>query len=179
DRAKRITTNLLTFARRREPRMELADVTEAVETPLELVERDLQKSNIDLVRRFSQVPPIVCDGGQLSQVCLNLVTNARDAMLPDGGTLTVELKQDGDDIVVAFRDTGTGIPHHILDKLFQPFVTTKGPLGGGEMAGSGLGLSVSYGIVRNHGGTIEVETEQGKGSTFTVRLPVKDTGRSR
>jgi signal transduction histidine kinase/CheY-like chemotaxis protein len=179
ERAKRITTNLLTFARRREPMMELADVTEAVETPLELVERDLQKSNIDLVRRFSQVPPIVCDGAQLSQVCLNLVTNARDAMLPDGGTLTVELKQDGDDIIVAFRDTGTGIPHHILDKLFQPFVTTKGPLGGGEMAGSGLGLSVSYGIVRNHGGTIEVETEQGKGSTFTVRLPVKDTGRSR
>jgi signal transduction histidine kinase/CheY-like chemotaxis protein len=179
ERAKRITTNLLTFARRREPMMELADVTEAVETPLELVERDLQKSNIDVVRRFSQVPPIVCDGAQLSQVCLNLVTNARDAMLPDGGTLTVELKQDGDDIIVAFRDTGTGIPHHILDKLFQPFVTTKGPLGGGEMAGSGLGLSVSYGIVRNHGGTIEVETEQGKGSTFTVRLPVKDTGRSR
>ena len=159
--------------------MELADVTEAVETPLELVERDLQKSNIDLVRRFSQVPPIVCDSGQLSQVCLNLVTNARDAMLPDGGTLTVELKQDGDDIIVAFCDTGTGIPHHILDNLFQPFVTTKGPLGGGEMAGSGLGLSVSYGIVRNHGGTIEVETEQGKGTTFTVRLPVKDTGRSR
>jgi signal transduction histidine kinase/CheY-like chemotaxis protein len=179
DRAKRITANLLTFARRREPMMELADVTEAVETPLELVERDLQKSNIVLVRKFSQVPPIVCDSGQLSQVCLNLVTNARDAMLPDGGTLTVGIKQDGDDVLVSFTDTGTGVPDHILDKLFQPFVTTKGPLGGGEMAGSGLGLSVSYGIVKNHGGTIEVETELGKGTTFTVRLPVKNTGSSR
>ncbi len=178
DRAKRITSNLLTFARRREPMMELADVTEAVETPLELVERDLQKSNIVLVRKFSPVPPIVCDSGQLSQVCLNLVTNARDAMLPDGGTLTVELKQDGHDILVSFADTGSGIPDHILDKLFQPFVTTKGPLGGGEMAGSGLGLSVSYGIVKGHGGTIEVETELGKGTTFTVRLPVKNTGPS-
>jgi signal transduction histidine kinase len=175
DRAKRVTSNLLTFARRREPMMELADVTEAVQTPLELVERDLQKSNIVLVRKFSPVPPIVCDSGQLSQVCLNLVTNARDAMLPDGGTLTVELKQEGDDVLVSFTDTGSGIPDHILDKLFQPFVTTKGPLGGGEMAGSGLGLSVSYGIVKNHGGTIEVETELGKGTTFTVRLPIKNT----
>ena len=94
-------------------------------------------------------------------------------MLPDGGTLTLELSRDGDDVLLSFSDTGSGIPDHILDKLFEPFVTTKGPLGGGEQAGTGLGLSVSYGIVKNHGGTIEVETEEGKGSTFTVRLPIK------
>ncbi len=173
DRAKRITANLLTFARRREPRMEIADVTEAVETPLQLMERDLQKSNIKLVREFSDVPAIVCDAGQISQVCLNLLTNARDAMLSDGGTVTVKVKQDGDDIVIAFSDTGGGVPDHIMDKLFEPFVTTKGPLGGGDVSGTGLGLSVSYGIVKNHGGTIEVETEEGKGSTFTVRLPIR------
>jgi signal transduction histidine kinase len=153
--------------------MELADVTEAVESPLRLMERDLQKSNIDLVRRFSEVPPIVCDTGQMSQVCLNLLTNARDALLPDGGTVTVEIREDGDDVIIAFTDTGTGVPDRVLDKLFQPFVTTKGPLGGGEMAGSGLGLSVSYGIVKNHGGAIEVDTEHGHGSTFTIRLPVE------
>ena len=173
DRAKKITSNLLTFARRREPRMELADVTGAVEAPLALVERDLEKSNILVVRRYSEVPPIVCDSAQISQVCLNLLTNARDAMLPDGGTVTVEVRSDGTDVLISFSDTGTGIPDEILDKLFQPFVTTKGPLGGGEMSGSGLGLSVSYGIVKNHGGTIEVETELGKGSTFTVRLPIE------
>ena len=173
DRAKKVTQNLLTFARRREPRMELADVTEAVESPLRLMERDLQKSNIDLVRRFSEVPLIVCDTGQMSQVCLNLLTNARDALLPDGGTVTVEIREDGDDVIIAFTDTGTGVPDRVLDKLFQPFVTTKGPLGGGEMAGSGLGLSVSYGIVKNHGGAIEVDTEHGHGSTFTIRLPVE------
>jgi signal transduction histidine kinase/FixJ family two-component response regulator len=172
DRAKRITANLLTFARRREPRMEIADVTEAVENPLQLMERDLQKSNIKLVREISDVPAIVCDAGQISQVCLNLLTNARDAMLPDGGTVTVKVKQDGDDIVIAFSDTGGGVPDHIMDKLFEPFVTTKGPLGGGDVSGTGLGLSVSYGVVKNHGGTIEVETEEGKGSTFTVRLPI-------
>jgi signal transduction histidine kinase len=99
-------------------------------------------------------------------------------MLPDGGTVTVEIRKDGSDVLIAFTDTGTGIPDDILDKLFQPFVTTKGPLGGGEMAGSGLGLSVSYGIVKNHGGTIEVETELGKGSTFTVRLPTEGAGPS-
>ena len=173
DRAKKVTQNLLTFARRREPRMEMADVTEAVESPLRLMERDLEKSNIEVVRRFSEVPPVVCDTGQISQVCLNLLTNARDALLPDGGTVTVEIREDGDDVMIAFADTGTGIPDRVLDNLFQPFVTTKGPLGGGEMAGSGLGLSVSYGIIKNHGGTIEVETEREHGSTFTIRLPIE------
>jgi signal transduction histidine kinase len=155
--------------------MEMSDVTEAMENPLRLLERDLEKSNIELVRKYSKIPPIVCDAGQLSQVCLNLLTNARDAMLLDGGTLTVELRADGDNVLLAVSDTGSGIPDHILDKLFEPFVTTKGSLGGGEMAGTGLGLSVSYGIVKNHGGTIEVETEEGEGSTFTVRLPIKAT----
>jgi len=176
DRAKKITQNLLTLARRREPRMEMAQVEEALENPLQLIERDLQESNIEVVRRFSQVLPVVCDSGQIAQVCLNLLTNARDAMLPDGGTLTVEIRQDEEDVLISFSDTGTGIPDNILDKLFQPFVTTKGPLGGGEMAGSGLGLSVSYGIIRNHGGTIEVETEMNKGSTFTIRLPISAAG---
>jgi signal transduction histidine kinase/FixJ family two-component response regulator len=173
DRAKGITSNLLTFARRREPRMEMTDVTEAVENPVRLVERDLEKSNIELVREYSKIPHIVCDAGQLSQVCLNLLTNARDAMLPDGGTLTVGLRRDGDHVLLAVTDTGSGIPDRIMDKLFEPFVTTKGSLGGGEMAGTGLGLSVSYGIVKNHGGTIEVETAEGGGTTFTVRLPIK------
>ncbi|TKJ30998.1 MAG: hypothetical protein CEE40_02790 [Chloroflexi bacterium B3_Chlor] len=173
DRAKRITANLLTFARRRESKMEVADMNQALENALQLVERDLQKSNIEVIRKFSAIPPVVCDTSQISQVCLNLLTNARDAMVPDGGTLTIEIRQDGDDVVIAFTDTGSGVPDHILDELFQPFVTTKGPLGGGEMAGSGLGLSVSYGIVKNHGGAIEVVTEGDKGSTFTVRLPIE------
>jgi signal transduction histidine kinase/CheY-like chemotaxis protein len=176
DRAKKITQNLLTLARRREPKMEMIQVSEAVENPLQLIERDLQKSNIELVRRFSEVRPVVCDAGQIAQVCLNLLTNARDAMLPDGGTLTVEIREDEDDVLISFSDTGTGIPDNIMDKLFQPFVTTKGPLGGGDMAGSGLGLSVSYGIIKNHGGTVEVETELSKGSTFTIRLPIAADG---
>ncbi|HEM60738.1 MAG TPA: response regulator, partial [Chloroflexi bacterium] len=173
DRAKGITTNLLTFARRREPRMEKADITEAVESTLALLERDLQKCDIKVIRKFSEVPPIVCDAGQISQVCLNLLTNARDAMIESGGTLTVEVNTDGDDVLIHFSDTGTGIADEILEKLFEPFVTNKGALGGGTIAGTGLGLSVAHGIVTNHGGTIDVETEAGKGSTFTVRLPIE------
>jgi two-component system NtrC family sensor kinase len=172
DRAKGITSNLLTFARRREPRMEKADVREAVESPLTLLERDLQKSGIEVVRKFSEVPPIVCDSGQISQVCLNMLTNARDAMIDKGGILTVEIGRDGDDVLIGFSDTGTGIKDGILEKLFEPFVTSKGALGGGTIAGTGLGLSVAHGIVTSHGGTIDVDTESGRGSTFTVRLPI-------
>jgi two-component system NtrC family sensor kinase len=172
DRAKGITSNLLTFARRREPRMEKADVREAVESPLTLLERDLQKSGIEVVRKFSEVPQIVCDSGQISQVCLNMLTNARDAMIDKGGILTVEIGRDGDDVLIGFSDTGTGIKDGILEKLFEPFVTSKGALGGGTIAGTGLGLSVAHGIVTSHGGTIDVDTESGRGSTFTVRLPI-------
>ncbi len=173
DKAKWISSNLLAFARREEPVMELADVTEAIESPLRLMEGDLRRANIELVRNYSAIPPIVCDSSQISQVCLNLLTNARDAMFPKGGTLTVEIKRDPNDVVIAFTDTGSGVPDHVMDRLFEPFVTTKGPLGGGPLAGTGLGLSVSYGIVKNHGGTIEVETRAGRGSTFTVRLPIE------
>jgi two-component system NtrC family sensor kinase len=173
DRAKRITSNLLTFARGQQPRMKMADVVAAVQNPLLLMEKELEKSNVQLVRKFSTVRPTFCDSGQIAQVCLNLLSNSRDAMLADGGILTVEVKEEGDDILIVFSDTGCGIPDQVMDKLFEPFVTTKGPLGGGQTAGTGLGLSVSYGIVKNHGGTIEVETLAGKGSTFTVRLPVR------
>jgi signal transduction histidine kinase len=173
DRAKRISTNLLVFARKQETKMEMADVTEAVENALQLMERELDRSNIRVVRNISEVPPLVCDSAQISQVCLKLLTNARDTMLPEGGTLAVEVRKDQDEIVIAFSDTGSGIPDHIMDKLFQPFVTTKGSLGGGELSGTGLGLYVSYGIVKNHGGTINVKTEIGKGSTFMARLPMR------
>ena len=174
DGAQMIATDLMTFARMQEPRMEVADVTEAVQGPLMLMERELEKSSIKLVRKFSKVRPTLCDLGQISQVCLNLLTNARDAMLPGGGTLTVEVKEDQNDIVIGFSDTGSGMPDQTMDTLFRPSATSEVPPGGGEMTGTGPGLSVSHGIVKNHGGTLEVETEVGKGSTFTVRLPIKD-----
>ncbi len=174
-RGKSITGSLLTFARRQEPRRELADLYEAVQGTLTLMELELRKHSIQVVRDINPVPMTICDAGQLSQVFLNLLTNARDAMKPNGGTLTVSLTSDEQTIVLSVSDTGSGIPEQIRDKIFEPFFTTKGALGGSATPGTGLGLSVSYGIVKSHGGEFQVESEPGKGTTMTVRLPVVET----
>jgi signal transduction histidine kinase len=100
-------------------------------------------------------------------------------MKPQGGTLTVSLRdrrnldgRRGSWLELSVADTGSGIPEEIRDKIFEPFVTTKGALGGSQTPGTGLGLSVSYGIVQEHGGTITVDSILGRGTTMTVRLPV-------
>jgi signal transduction histidine kinase len=171
-RGRSITQGLLTFARRQDHKRQLADVAEAINETLMLVEVDLRKSRIAVVRQLEIVSPTICDLGQLSQVVLNLVTNARDAMKPQGGTLTIGLSEHDGAIEISVIDTGTGIPEEIRDKIFEPFVTTKGALGGSQTPGTGLGLSVSYGIVRDHGGEILVASQVGGGTTMTVRLPV-------
>ncbi|HEY3229677.1 MAG TPA: ATP-binding protein [Roseiflexaceae bacterium] len=171
-RGRSITQGLLTFARRQEHKRGLADVTDAIAETLMLVELDLHKSNIQIVRQIEPVMPTICDLGQISQVVLNLVTNARDAMKPNGGTLTVGLRDRDHMIELTVADTGCGIPEDMRDKIFEPFMTTKGALGGSQTPGTGLGLSVSYGIVRDHGGEISVASTVGRGTTMTVRLPV-------
>lgn len=171
-RGRSITRGLLTFARRQEHQRTLSDVADAIDETLTLVELDLRKSKIVVVRRIETVPLTYCDLGQLSQVVLNFITNARDAMKPQGGTLTIGLREDQGQIVLSVSDTGSGIPADLIDKIFEPFVTTKGALGGSQTPGTGLGLSVSYGIVKEHGGAISVESEVGVGTTMTVRLPV-------
>jgi len=175
-RGKSITRGLLTFARRNDPQRDLNQVRDAVEDTLLLVERELVKLNIRVERRFEPVPPTICDLGQISQVVLNLITNARDAMAENGGgVITVELYQNGDQIELAVSDTGCGIAPHLLDQVFQPFVTTKGALGGSTTPGTGLGLAISYGIIDGHGGTIAVRSEVGRGTTMTIRLPISTT----
>jgi len=171
-RGRSITQGLLTFARRQNHQRALGHVVDAIEETLTLVELDLRKSNVEIVRQIEPVPPTVCDLGHLSQVVLNLVTNARDAMKPNGGRLTVGLHERCGMIELSVTDTGSGIPEAIRDKIFEPFVTTKGALGGSQTPGTGLGLSVSYGIVQEHGGAIQVESEIGQGTTMTVRLPI-------
>ncbi len=171
-RGRSITRGLLTFARRQEHHRGLSDITDAIDETLTLVELDLRKSHIEVVRRVELVSPTVCDLGQISQVVLNLITNARDAMKPDGGTLTVILREQHGQLELSISDTGSGIPDEIRDTIFEPFVTTKGALGGSQTPGTGLGLSVSYGIVQEHGGTIDVESAPGRGTTMTVRLPI-------
>jgi two-component system, NtrC family, sensor kinase len=167
-----ITRGLLTFARQLEPKREAADLHAAVEPVLAMLQAEFRRKHIDVVRQFEPLPQLLCDIGMLAQVTLNLLTNAIDAMNEDGGTLIVTLRQHDDWIILAVSDTGSGVPEHVRSKMFEPFVSTKNGSDGKLHGGTGLGLAISYGIVAEHGGEIDVESEPGRGTTMTVRLPL-------
>jgi len=116
-----------------------------------------------------QVPLVLLDANQVQQVFMNILLNAADAM-PAGGTLTITSNLAAEDsyVQVRFADTGTGISEKDLGKIFDPFFTTKA-----DKKGTGLGLAVSYGIIDRHRGKIEVHSEEGKGTTFTIKLPLQ------
>ncbi len=171
-RASSITSNLLPFTQQKDVKKELNDITEPLKSVLSLVHRELEKANIKIVEKFKPIPKIFCDQGQFSEVFLNMLTNARDAMRPKGGTLTVKVEPYKDDIRIVFKDTGCGIPENIKGKIFDPFVTTKGPLGGSDIPGTGLGLFLTHGIIDSYKGKIEVESREGVGTKFTILIPV-------
>jgi signal transduction histidine kinase/putative methionine-R-sulfoxide reductase with GAF domain len=172
-RGVQITRQLLAFARQGNGVREPARVDEIAESALQLIRWELTRTGLSVVRQYQSQATILAETGQLMQVVLNLLTNARDATAP-GGTVTVATREEGEWIEIAVADTGSGIAESIRDRIFDPFVTTKGALGGGAVSGTGLGLSVSYGIVRAHGGHLLVESALGRGSTFRVLLPRPD-----
>ena len=176
ERAGNVTGNLLSFSRRVEPKKEPSDVAEVLEKILTVIARDMDARRIKIVRRYGKVPRTVLDRSQMQQVFLNILINAQHSM-PDGGTLTISIRKEGGFMAIDFSDTGEGIDGSIIDRIFEPFVTTKGAIGRGSLPGYGLGLSVSYGIVKQHDGEISVRSAVGRGSTFTIRLPL--SGRSR
>jgi signal transduction histidine kinase/CheY-like chemotaxis protein len=173
-RGRSITGGLLTFARRHDSQRVPYLIAMVVEETLALVERELAKDDITIVRRLEPTPETLCDPGQIAQVLLNLINNARDAMREQGGgTLTVSLGQPEEHVVeLSVADTGHGIPAELLDQIFQPFVTTKGPLNGSTMPGTGLGLAISLGIVESHGGTLQAHSTVGEGTRMVIRLPI-------
>ena len=165
-RASKIVTDLLKFARKSTPEMNEQDMRETVETVLHLTEYLARKARIQVVKDVPEAPVVATyDAAQIEQVLMNLVQNAIQAM-PDSGALRINLSQAGEAVAIAVQDTGVGIPEKNLSRIFDPFFTTKPP---GE--GTGLGLSVSYGIVARHGGQIDVDSLEGKGTTFTILLP--------
>ena len=165
-----IVHNLLTFARRRGADMAPVDLNEIVERSLMLVRHHLEMRSVRLcAERLAGSDELVADGGQLEQAMLALLMNAVEAMPAREGVeavLTVRLRGGPDGVEIEIGDTGVGIPPEVLPHIFEPFFSTKG----GEN-GVGLGLAVVYGIVNRHGGAIDVRTEVGVGTTFTVRLP--------
>ena len=168
DRASNIVGNLLNFSRTGNAE-EFGDIeiNKLLNDTLQLLEPQLRKSSIEIVKEYAEdAPPILGSGAKLQQVFTNLILNARDAMF-DGGKITLRTIASGDDgIAIEVVDDGEGIPAANLKKVFDPFFTTKG-VGNG----TGLGLAVSYGIIQEHNGTIEVSSAEGEGTTFRLIFP--------
>jgi signal transduction histidine kinase len=170
NRASTIVVDLLKFARQSTPEMQVRDIRETVRSSLRLTEYLTRKGKVEVtVDMPDETVMVTYDAQQIEQVLINLITNAVQAM-PNGGTLRVSLGKAEGAVAIAMQDTGTGIPKQIQGRIFDPFFTTKP-----EGEGTGLGLSVSFGIISSHGGKIEVESEFGWGSTFTVLLPIDPT----
>ncbi len=171
-RCQKIVQNLLSFARKQRPERKLTSVNEILERTVELRSYELQVNNIEIIRDLDpELPPTTADAHQLQQVFLNIITNAEQAMLQAHGRGRLILKTRTDTankhIVIELADDGPGIPEHHLNRIFDPFFTTK------EVGrGTGLGLSLSYGIVKEHAGNIYARSRLGEGSAFVIELPV-------
>jgi signal transduction histidine kinase len=166
DRISSIIHSLLNFARPRPSMRTEVDVCGVVDTALAFLSQKLERRSVRVERDLAELPAIQGDPDKLQQLFLNLFLNAVDAM-PEGGVLRVSARvRENDAVEIEVADTGVGVAARDLDKLFEPFFTTKPP-----GRGSGLGLVVAHGIVVDHGGEIEVASEAGKGTTFTIRLP--------
>jgi two-component system, NtrC family, sensor kinase len=165
ERVTRIVQSLKSFARLDQPELEWVDLHEGIESALTLMEH-LIKERIQVVRNYGELPKVQCYASQINQVFANLLTNAVQAI--DGtGIVSITTGQDKSDVVIRVADTGGGIRPEHLERIFDPGFTTKG-----VGVGTGLGLSIAYRIMENHQGSIHVESQLGKGTSFTLRLPI-------
>jgi two-component system NtrC family sensor kinase len=158
---------MLSFSKPDQEERHPVDLNSVLDEILLLHEKQLKENDINISASFAEgLDLVVASKNQLRQVFLNMVANARDAM-PDGGTLSVVTGCNKETVFVEVSDTGTGIREEHLGKIFDSFFTTKG-----EVKGVGLGLSVCYGFIKDHGGDIEVKSQVGEGTTFVISLPV-------
>jgi two-component system NtrC family sensor kinase len=169
NRCTTIIRGLLDFSRRREPNKRPSDICALLDECVGLVENQALFHDITIIKNCApDIPPVIIDPSQIQQVFMNMIINAAESMNGNGGSLklTTRLNPATNGIEASFADSGHGISEQNLERVFDPFFTTK------EVGhGTGLGLAISYGIVKRHGGTISVESEQGRGTTFTVHLP--------
>ncbi|MBX7099646.1 MAG: PAS domain S-box protein [Myxococcaceae bacterium] len=166
ERVLRFTRDLVSYARPASDRAELTDLNQTVERGLGFCEHVVTKHHVTLERQLGPVPQFLAVRQNIIQVLVNLVTNAAHAST-DGGRVVVSTRVDGDRALLQVSDNGSGMPPDVLARIFEPFFTTK-PDG----KGTGLGLSIVQGIVERHGGTIGVESAVGRGTVFSVRLPL-------
>jgi two-component system NtrC family sensor kinase len=166
-RLSEMLRNMLSFSKPEEEKRTPIRINDLIEGILSVMEKQMRESNIKMETYWdSGIPEVIASTNQMRQVMLNIIKNAMESM-PKGGTLTVRTAREGKNVLIHIQDTGVGIPEEIRDKIFEAFFTTKQ-----KVKGVGLGLSVCYGIIRDHGGEIKVDSEEGKGTTFTISLPV-------
>ncbi|RPJ86651.1 MAG: PAS domain-containing protein, partial [Acidobacteria bacterium] len=165
-RASNIVNNLLRFARVSDTELQAVNLNSLMVDALSLVEHQFKKTHIDISLDLDPtLPPTLGNGGRLQQVFMNLFLNAKDAM-PEGGRLRIRSFREDSRLIVEVQDSGNGISAEDVKRIYDPFFTTKA-----VGKGTGLGLSVSYGIIQEHSGQISVESQPGKGTTFTLQLP--------
>ncbi len=164
DRAAAIAQELLLFSRDRETEFGPVNINDVIQSAIDQLQYRLSAVRIE--QNLSAVPSVRGDRGKLRQVFINILSNAQEAM-PEGGSIIIGSALRGDDVELTVSDTGAGIEPEILSRVFDPFFTTK-EVG----AGTGLGMYISYGIIKQHHGTIEITSQAGKGTTVTVKLPV-------
>jgi signal transduction histidine kinase len=167
DRVRKIVKDLMGFSRASDSVWELADIHQGIDSTLNMVWNEL-KYHCTVTKNYGLLPKISCLSSQINQVFMNLLVNAGHA-IEDKGEITITTERVGDTAVcIKVRDTGKGIAPDALPRVFEPFYTTK-PVG----KGTGLGLSLAWNIVERHRGRIEVASEEGQGTTFTVTLPIE------
>jgi signal transduction histidine kinase len=164
-RVAKIVSDMKNFAHPENEEWLWADLNSGLDSTLNIIRNEI-KYHCTLTKAYGDIPKVYCVASQINQVLLNLLVNAAQA-IPEKGEITVRTGQLGDEVFIAISDTGSGIPAETLPRIFEPFFTTK-PVG----KGTGLGLAISYDIVHKHKGRIEVESTVGKGTTFTVWLPI-------
>jgi signal transduction histidine kinase len=166
-----LVMSLKDFSRVDRSQSQLFDLNAGIDTALKICNNQL-KDGVSVERNFAELPEISCAPSQLNQVFLNLINNAAQAM--DGqGLIQIATRQVDGDVEVAIRDNGSGMDEDTRAHIFEPFFTTKA-----VGKGTGLGLSIVFRIIEDHGGTIQVESELGKGTEFVVRLPIKKAGKA-
>ena len=166
-RVRDIVKNLRDFARLDEAELDSLDLNVALQCTVEVLRHEIEAKQITLKTRFGELPPVVCRPGKVNQVFHSLLLNAIQAS-ESGGTICLRTTARQDEAVVEIQDHGCGIDATNLSRIFEPFFTTR-PVG----RGAGLGLAICYGIVGNHGGSIEADSQIGQGSTFRVKLPFR------
>jgi signal transduction histidine kinase len=173
DRISNLTMNMLTFSKRRQPEPVLTNVNQLLQEVIALTERAYEGQNVALITEFDEdMPPVPVDPNSIHQAALNLLNNALEAVEPQAGVVSLTTKYDEahQQMLLRVGDNGHGIDMETQQNLWQPFYSTKG------LRGTGLGLVVTKKVVEEHGGTIEVDSSPGKGTTFTITIPTSGEG---